>query len=1167
MAGYGRFIGRVGGLAVALGIGVAVAEGCPVAMASGGNDGTGSHAPDKPVGQEHSTPAHRIGTAAGRQRHAAATPDDPSPGTGHTTATTGGTDSERTETTDTNTAQETNRGPGDTTLRVRKHLGLDAPQHVLSRLTRTRGLTEPKPITDESTREPQTVVDPQPDPAAATFAAVEVAPQSQRRSAFRLPSTAPDVLAAAPLHRLQNLAASRLDPTAHSEERSSALPDLTAFTVNESAVNEIDAGLNSTPIGITPAASFASYSAPATTSSSLTTPTTTVSSNPIERVLSLVGLGSLFNNNSNGVAPDNPLLNGVLEWVRRTFDNGSPTDTPQSVNLSLNQGQAATPFTLTGATDRDGDTVTYQPGTYTSSSSNATLVVDTSGNATYTPATSWNGTAPASDTFAVTTSDESSGWHIHGIGGLLNAVTFGLIGDSGHTSTQTVTVNAERPSYLVDGYPNPATGAIMGHVTVANPNGTVTYELTTPPKPSVGAVELEKSTGIWTFTPTPRTALLASQVPQTTDFTITASDGTTVTVHENITGIATAPLPLPDGVQPSQTYIDARSGNAYVLSTKDGNTYITTVRPNGTSSTGQTPLTGTPNGSPVVVGNATYVITNSFGNTYVSVLDTNGNTTTQPAITGNPVGNLLVVGSTTYLLTTDSGNGTAGSSKTYVTVLGQDSQVTTHNGPDGKVVGDPIRVGDKVYLTSESNGTAVGPTGVTVLDANGNVTSKPAVTGTRAGAPIVVGNTTYLLTRTGSGTTYVTALDANGNATPTSTLTGENLTVVSGTHTSYLVARTTDGQTTHVMVLDANGHATSFTDLSGDRTGNPKVVGDTLYLSSQTDTGDMTHVTALHPDGSTTPVSDLQGDRFGDPVVVGNTTYLTTEIYNVTDYTTRTHVVAVGANGAVTDVGDISGYRTGSPVVVGDTTYLTTYDGTTSKTNLTAIGPSGIASKPFTGTPYGAPVVVGEKTYLLSKNGTGTYITALDGNGNVTQLPGERPGNPSVMGTGNTRYVLTDDSGTTTVTILRADGTPTTYRDIPGSPLAAAPIVVGETTYVTTLGHNNASSSEQTRVTALHADGTATTVGKALPGRPSGAPVITSDGTTYLITTTGDALYQYQTYALALDPTGTATPVNNAYGFLGKPTANPVVVVDGTTYLVTDRGVWAIGVAEPSTSM
>ena len=68
MAGYGRFIGRVGGLAVALGIGVAVAEGCPVAMASGGNDGTGSHTPDKPGGQEHSTPAHRIGTAAGRQR-------------------------------------------------------------------------------------------------------------------------------------------------------------------------------------------------------------------------------------------------------------------------------------------------------------------------------------------------------------------------------------------------------------------------------------------------------------------------------------------------------------------------------------------------------------------------------------------------------------------------------------------------------------------------------------------------------------------------------------------------------------------------------------------------------------------------------------------------------------------------------------------------------------------------------------------------------------------------------------------------------------------------------------------------------------------------------------------------------------------------------------------
>ena len=643
MAGYGRFIGRVGGLAVALGIGVAVAEGCPVAMASGGNDGTGSHTPDKPGGQEHSTPAHRIGTAAGRQRHAAATPDDPSPGTGHTTATTGGTDSERTETTDTNTAQETNRGPGDTTPRVRKHLGLDAPQHVLSRLTRTRGLTEPKPITDESTREPQTVVDPQPDPAAATFAAVEVAPQSQHRSAFRLPSTAPDVLAAAPLHRLQNLAASRLDPTAHSEERSSALPDLTAFTVNESAVNEIDAGLNSTPIGITPAASFASYSAPATTSSSLTTPTTTVSSNPIERVLSLVGLGSLFNNNSNGVAPDNPLLNGVLEWVRRTFDNGSPTDTPQSVNLSLNQGQAATPFTLTGATDPDGDTVTYQPGTYTSSSSNATLVVDTSGNATYTPATSWNGTAPASDTFAVTTTDENSGWHIHGIGGLLNAVTFGLAGDPGHTGIHQVTVNTTPAVLHPEVSPaNHADGSVTGTIdwTPAG-GGTPTYSNPDPAAPNTwttsgGGTVTVGSDGSFTYTPDVWDRLNAYTHPdQDTDtFTVIATDDKGV-AHTLIVGV------------PIDATETAVTTTAPIASTPTGNPSRGT---DGT--TAQTTFAGT--GTP----------TDPYTTT-VTVIHPNGTITTTPTITGLSYNNPQVSTNGTTALITRTGTGTSADPYAY----------------------------------------------------------------------------------------------------------------------------------------------------------------------------------------------------------------------------------------------------------------------------------------------------------------------------------------------------------------------------------------------------------------------------------------------------------------------------------------------------------------------
>lgn len=912
MAGYGRFIGRVGGLAVALGIGVAVAEGCPVAMASGGNDGTGSHTPDKPGGQEHSTPAHRIGTAAGRQRHAAATPDDPSPGTGHTTATTGGTDSERTETTDTNTAQETNRGPGDTTPRVRKHLGLDAPQHVLSRLTRTRGLTEPKPITDESTREPQTVVDPQPDPAAATFAAVEVAPQSQHRSAFRLPSTAPDVLAAAPLHRLQNLAASRLDPTAHSEERSSALPDLTAFTVNESAVNEIDAGLNSTPIGITPAPSFASYSAPATTSSSLTTPTTPVSSNPIERVLSLVGLGSLFNNNSNGVAPDNPLLNGVLEWVRRTFDNGSPTDTPQSVNLSLNQGQAATPFTLTGATDRDGDTVTYQPGTYTSSSSNATLVVDTSGNATYTPATSWNGTAPASDTFAVTTTDENSGWHVHGIGGLLNAVTFGLAGDPGHTGTHQVTVNTT-PAVL---HPevsaaNHADGSVTGTIDWTPPSGgTPSYSNpNTNPDPTApntwttsggGTVTVDPSTGSFTYTPDVSDRLNAYTHPgQNTDtFTVTATDDQGV-AHTLTVAVPIDPTPAAiTHSATSQIPASAVNNDSKTTQGPDGSLIITT--PGGTASNPSTTTVVThPDGTTdVYVATATQTGLGTDLDPYkttVTVVRNGGAAQVSEPILGAPEGgpvigaNGTVAQSTTNTTITDLGS-TPGHSVVqvtitrYVTVLSPDGDITTS---DGIASGSPVTPqvgadGTVAYVARTGLGSTESPyqAVLTVLHPNHTPATTESIEGSVRG--LVVGdNGTVALTTTTStvpntavATTTVVRPDGSlDHIGPLNTTLFDTAQV--GPHgTVSLVTRDPDTGTTTLTTLSPEGVTHVSDPIPGTAVHEPRIGADGTPIAPAED-GNTIKFVGLRPDGTTT-ISELSGTVVAAyaPVSGGTIAYL-----------------------------------------------------------------------------------------------------------------------------------------------------------------------------------------------------------------------------------------------------------------------------------------------------
>ena len=44
----------------------------------------------------------------------------------------------------------------------------------------------------------------------------------------------------------------------------------------------------------------------------------------------------------------------------------------------------------------------------------------------------------ASDSFRVTVTDAGAGFHIHGLSGLINAVSFGLIGDPGHSATTVV---------------------------------------------------------------------------------------------------------------------------------------------------------------------------------------------------------------------------------------------------------------------------------------------------------------------------------------------------------------------------------------------------------------------------------------------------------------------------------------------------------------------------------------------------------------------------------------------------------------------------------------------------------------------------------------------------------------------------------------------------------
>ena len=201
------------------------------------------------------------------------------------------------------------------------------------------------------------------------------------------------------------------------------------------------------------------------------------------------------------------------------FFNATP-----SLSWAADPGQGANGV-VTGmldATDAEGDPLRF---TVTAAPSNGTVAVGTDGSYTYTPAESfaYDGTT---DSFTVAASDAGGGFHLHGLVGLLNLLTLGLFGLSGHTATATVPVtvaawrqyNSAPTATVTVGEPDPTTGEVLGRVVGSDPDGdTLTYSA--PGTTAKGSVTIDVGTGEFTFTP--NSGLAAS----TDTFIVTVTDG------------------------------------------------------------------------------------------------------------------------------------------------------------------------------------------------------------------------------------------------------------------------------------------------------------------------------------------------------------------------------------------------------------------------------------------------------------------------------------------------------------------------------------------------------------------------------------------------------------------------------------------------------------------
>jgi hypothetical protein len=164
------------------------------------------------------------------------------------------------------------------------------------------------------------------------------------------------------------------------------------------------------------------------------------------------------------------------------------------------------------------------------------------------------------DSFGVTVSDADSGFHIHSLTGLLNMLTFGLLGENGHRSTNSVSVTVapfnNAPTATVrTGYPDPISGVVLGAVIGSDPNGdTLSYSgSTTTAKGSVSVTE----TGEFAYAPT---LAALSNAAAANAYQADKQDTFTVSIDDGYGGVATVPVLVTVGLTAADTALSTFCG-------------------------------------------------------------------------------------------------------------------------------------------------------------------------------------------------------------------------------------------------------------------------------------------------------------------------------------------------------------------------------------------------------------------------------------------------------------------------------------------------------------------------------------------------------------------------------------------------------------------------------
>lgn len=222
--------------------------------------------------------------------------------------------------------------------------------------------------------------------------------------------------------------------------------------------------------------------------------------------------------------------------IAAMFFNQTPTMSPTVI--SSTPGGAVT-GQLNGS-DPDSAPLSY---TVVTPPAHGSVSVDGSGTYTYSPDPSM-ARAGYLDSFTVSISDESTGFHIHGLMGLLSMLTFGLLGESGHTSRQTVSVivsgtNVAPIATAVVNNPDLSTGVVTGSVIASDAEGDPLSFATFGGSKGTAVIS---NTGAFTYTPTWTARHQAASLTATS---ADLSDAFAAVVSDGFGGTTTVPVSVP----------------------------------------------------------------------------------------------------------------------------------------------------------------------------------------------------------------------------------------------------------------------------------------------------------------------------------------------------------------------------------------------------------------------------------------------------------------------------------------------------------------------------------------------------------------------------------------------------------------------------------------------